>query len=45
VVFELCRPDGSVAVMCAQQRVKASAELVEAIRQVCGDRAVASVSA
>jgi DNA polymerase III subunit alpha len=45
VVFELCRPDGSVCVMRAQQRVKASAELVEAIRQVCGDRAVASVSA
>ena len=45
VVFELCRPDGSVCVMRAQQRVKPSAELVEAIRQVCGDRAVASVSA
>ncbi len=45
VVFELCRPDGSVCVMRAQQRVKASAELAEAIRQVCGDRAVASVGA
>jgi DNA polymerase III subunit alpha len=45
VVFELCRPDGSVAVMRAQQRVKPSPELVEAIRQVCGDHAVASVSA
>jgi hypothetical protein len=28
--------------MRAQQRVKPSAELVEAIRQVCGDHAVAS---
>ena len=36
VVFELCRPDGSVAVMRAQQRVNASPELVEAIRQVRG---------
>jgi len=45
VVFELCRPDGSVCVMRAQQRVKPSAELVEAIRQVCGDHAVASVGA
>ncbi|HEX8765738.1 MAG TPA: DNA polymerase III subunit alpha [Candidatus Acidoferrum sp.] len=45
VVFELCRPDGSLAVMRAQQCVKPSAELVEAIRQVCGDVAVASVGA
>ncbi len=44
VVFELCRPDGSVAVMHAQQRVKPSAELVEGIRQACGD-AVVSVGA
>jgi len=36
VVFELFRPDGSVAVMRAQQRVNASPELVEAIRQVRG---------
>jgi len=45
VVFELCRPDGSVAVMRARQRVNPSPELVEAIRQVCGDHAVASVGA
>ena len=45
VVFELCRSDGSVAVLRAQQRVKPSAELVEAIRQVCGDHAVATVGA
>src|SRR5215472_19305993 len=45
VVFELCRPDGSVCVMRAQGRVKPSPELVEAIRQVCGDHAIASVSA
>ena len=45
VVFELCRPDGSVAVMRAQQRVKPSTELMEAIRQVCGDHAVPTVGA
>jgi DNA polymerase-3 subunit alpha len=45
VVFELCRPDGSMAVMRAQQRVNPSPELVEAIRQVCGDHSVASVGA
>src|SRR6266550_3726898 len=45
VVFELCRPDGSVAVMRAQQRVNPSPELVEAIRQVCGEHAVAPVGA
>src|SRR5689334_8894123 len=45
VVFELCRQDGSVAVMRVQQRVKPSAELVDAIRQACGEHAVASVGA
>ena len=45
VIFELCRPDGSLAVMRAQQRVNPSPELVAAIRQVCGGNAVASVSA
>ena len=45
VVFDLCRPDGSVAVMRSQQRVNPSPELVEAIRQVCGDLAVVSVGA
>ena len=45
VVFELRRPDGSVCVMRAQQRVNPSPELAEAIRQVCGDHAVVSVGA
>jgi DNA polymerase III subunit alpha len=45
VVFELCRPDGSVAVLRAQQRVNPCPELVQAIRQVCGDRAVVLVEA
>jgi DNA polymerase III subunit alpha len=37
VVFELCRPDGSVATLQAQQRVSATPELAEAIRQACGN--------
>jgi hypothetical protein len=37
VIFELRRPDGCVATLQAQQRVSASPELAEAIRQACGD--------
>jgi DNA polymerase-3 subunit alpha len=44
VVFELCHPDGSTALVQAQQRVKTTPELAEAIRQVCGERAVAVVA-
>jgi len=36
VVFELCSPDGSMAVLHAQQRVKATPELLEAVREICG---------
>jgi len=43
VVFELCSPDGSVAVLQAQQRVKATPELVEAVREICGNPAVRMV--
>jgi len=44
VVFELCNPDGSVATVQAQQRVKKTAELAEAIRGLCGEEAVAVVT-
>jgi DNA polymerase-3 subunit alpha len=40
VVFELRSADGSVALLQVQQRVRSSPELVEAVRQICGDRAV-----
>ena len=40
VVFELRYSDGSVALLQAQQRVRSNPELVEAVRQICGDRAV-----
>jgi len=44
VVFELCSPDGSVAVLHAQQRVKNTPELAEAIREICGSPAVRTVA-
>jgi len=40
VIFEVCAADGSVALLQAQQRIKITPELVEAVRQLCGDRAV-----
>jgi DNA polymerase-3 subunit alpha len=42
VVFEMCSRDGSVAVLQAQQRVKSTPELAEAVRQICGARSVAT---
>jgi DNA polymerase-3 subunit alpha len=44
VVFELCSQDGSVGVLQAQQRVKVTPELVEAVREICGESAVAAVA-
>src|SRR5467141_617646 len=43
VVFELCSPDGSMAVLQAQQRVKTTPEFVEAVREICGSPAVRMV--
>ena len=40
VVFELRSPDGAVALVQAQQRVRANAELVQAVRQICGEQAI-----
>ena len=40
VLFELHSPDGSVATLQAQQRVTISPELIESVRQICGDAAV-----
>jgi len=42
-VFELCSPDGSMAVLQAQQRVKTTPEFVEAVREICGNPAVRMV--
>jgi DNA polymerase-3 subunit alpha len=41
VVFELESPDGSVAIVQSQQRVKASPELAEAARRIRGEAAAA----
>jgi DNA polymerase-3 subunit alpha len=43
VVFELHSPDGSVALLQAQQRVRVNPELVEAVRQICGEQAIEMV--
>jgi DNA polymerase-3 subunit alpha len=43
VVFELCSPDGSMAVLQAQQRVKTTPELVAAVHEICGNPAVRMV--
>jgi DNA polymerase-3 subunit alpha len=40
VLFELHSPDGSMAVLQAQQRVTVSAELIESVRQICGAQAI-----
>ncbi len=40
VAFELCSPDGSVALLHAQQRVRVTSELIEAVRRICGERSV-----
>src|SRR6266850_1835144 len=44
VVFEMCSPDGCVAVLQAKQRVKSTPELAETVRQICGARSVATVA-
>jgi DNA polymerase-3 subunit alpha len=44
VVFEMCAADGSVAVLPAQQRVAATFELAQAVRQICGNSATAAVA-
>jgi DNA polymerase-3 subunit alpha len=43
VVFELCSPDGAVAVLQAQQRVTNTPELFQAIQEICGKPAVRMV--
>jgi DNA polymerase-3 subunit alpha len=44
VIFELRSPDGSVAQVQAQQKVKVSPELASEIRKICGEQAVDAVS-
>ena len=45
VIFELRSADGSLALLQSQSRVRATPELIEAVRQLCGQQAVAAGSA
>ena len=40
VLFELHSADGSVALLHAQQRVAINPELIESVRQICGEQAI-----
>jgi DNA polymerase-3 subunit alpha len=44
VIFELRSPDGTVAMLQSQQRVRVQPELVEAVRQICGQQAIQMVA-
>jgi hypothetical protein len=44
VVFELRSPDGSVALLQAQQKVKVSPELADEARKICGEQSVDTVT-
>jgi DNA polymerase III subunit alpha len=40
VLFELHSPDGSMAVLQAQERVTVNADLIESVRRICGTQAI-----
>jgi|HubBroStandDraft_5_1064220.scaffolds.fasta_scaffold07784_2 DNA polymerase-3 subunit alpha len=44
VVFDIVRPDGTIAEMATERRVKVSAELLSAIRDACGAQAIDMVA-
>ncbi len=44
VVFDIVRPDGTIAEMATDRRVKVSAELLTAIRDACGPQAIDMVA-
>jgi DNA polymerase-3 subunit alpha len=44
VIFELRSPDGTMAMLQSQQRVRVQPELVEAVRQICGQQAIQMVA-
>jgi hypothetical protein len=39
VVFELQSPDGSVALLHSRQRVAVGPELIQSVRDICGEQA------
>jgi DNA polymerase III subunit alpha len=44
VIFELRSSDGTVAMLQSQQRIRVQPELVEAVRQICGQQAIQMVA-
>ena len=44
VVFDIVRPDGTIAEMATDRRVKVSAELLTAIRDACGPQSIDMVA-
>jgi DNA polymerase-3 subunit alpha len=44
IVFELRSPDGSVALLLSQKKIKIQPELIDAVRQICGQQAIQMVA-
>ena len=44
VVFDIVRPDGTIAEMATERRVRVSAELLSAIRDACGPQSIDMVA-
>jgi DNA polymerase III subunit alpha len=44
VIFELRSPEGTVAMLQSQQRIRVQPELVETVRQICGQQAIQMVA-
>ncbi|HEX8872284.1 MAG TPA: DNA polymerase III subunit alpha, partial [Candidatus Acidoferrum sp.] len=44
VVFELLSPDGSMALLPSQKKIRVRPELVDAVREICGQQAVQKVA-
>ena len=44
VVFELLSPDGKVALLQSQRKIRIKQELIDAVRQICGQQAIQMVA-
>jgi DNA polymerase-3 subunit alpha len=44
VVFELLSPDGKVALLQSQKKIRIQQELIDAVRQICGQQAIQMVA-
>jgi len=43
-VFELFSPDGKVALLQSQKKIRIQQELIDAVRQICGQQAIQMVA-